>query len=99
MFVTSRPAATGRAFISHAAPEVTLGLVPELCQIPQGSGQRARFTGIFGGTPLLRDVVDGNCLVGFYVRQPRGRNLFPSVLLQPLGHLSVFRINQLRAAG
>jgi hypothetical protein len=25
------------------------------------------------------------------------RNLFPSVLLQPLGHLSVFRINRLRA--
>ena len=25
-----------------------------------------------------------------------GRNLFPSVLLQPLGHLSVFRINRLQ---
>jgi hypothetical protein len=27
----------------------------------------------------------------------RERNLFPSVLLQPLGHLSVFRINRLQA--
>jgi len=26
----------------------------------------------------------------------RRRNLFPSVLLQPLGHLSFFRINNLR---
>ena len=26
------------------------------------------------------------------------QNRFPSVLLQPLGHLSVFRINDLRAA-
>src|ERR671910_144428 len=26
-----------------------------------------------------------------------GRNLFPSVLLQPLGHLSVLRINDLRS--
>ena len=28
----------------------------------------------------------------------RGRNQFPSVLLQPLGHLSVFRINELQTA-
>ena len=29
----------------------------------------------------------------------RGQSRFPSVLLQPLGHLSVFKINDLRAVG
>ena len=38
----------------------------------------------------------GSALVGFGVRQHARENC---VLLQPLGHLSVFRINNLRAAG
>ena len=44
-----------------------------------------------------RKLLMGSALVRCGVRQQRGRNLFPSVLLQPLGHLSVSRINRLRA--
>ena len=53
-------------------------------------GQTPSFTGTRRCTPLLQEVVDGNCVGGNSMCvSTRGRNRFPSVLLKPLGHLSV----------
>ena len=59
-------------------------------------------TVIYGDTPTHIDFAE---VVESEVRwwdlmcvSTRERIQFPSVLLQPLGHLSVFRINDLRAA-
>jgi hypothetical protein len=47
---------------------------------------------------LWREVVEATTQIGVSVSLGMRRpNCFPSVLLQPLGHLSVFRINNLRA--
>ena len=48
---------------------------------------------------LSPQAVESNAQRGVLVSLgDAGHNRFPSVLLQPLGHLSVFRINDLRAA-
>ena len=66
---------------------------------PPNPGQTPSFTRTRRRISLLREVIDREMrwwdLVCVSTRE---RNRFPSVLLQPLGHLSVFRINDLRAA-
>jgi hypothetical protein len=48
---------------------------------------------------LSPQAVESNAQRGVLVSLgDAGHNRFPSVLLQPLGHLSVFKINDLRAA-
>ena len=79
--------------------EVRLRTVQKLCKVGSKLATNTKGYGFMSGRIDWREVVESIARRGVSASLGQRRaNRFPSVLLQPLGHLSVFRINDLRAA-
>ena len=80
----------GRSVAHRPNPQVRLPAVSELCQIPSETpDQHGDLWGHSDAYRCCRKSLMESALVRVGVSQCGRQNLFPSVLLQPLGHLSV----------
>ena len=75
----------------RSSAEVGIRVVSELCHIPSETPvKHRRLRGHVNAYRGCAKSFIGNALVRFGVVSTRKRDLFPSVLLQPIGHLSVY---------